>query len=113
MIGQAEIAAAAARQRIAARDRVRVPLGREGVCTMRIDPTLYHNAVQSNRRVYGVRDIWTEPEFRRDMARRHPELATVTEPSRPTAGYGHKRVGGGDLERVATRFGRATRTVYR
>lgn len=99
-----DIGAAARRQMDLARDRVRVPLGRNGVCSMRIDPVLYHNAVQSNRKVYGVRDIWSEKEFRDDMARRHPELATVTDFGREGRGRAVAEEGSGRM----TRLGRAT-----
>lgn len=104
MYGVRDIEAAKLRQTELARSRERVPLGENGVCTMRIDPVAYHNAVQLNRKQYGVRDIWTEKEFRDDMARRHPELATVTKGKRPM-------IGGCGFETAPnrlTRFGRAT-----
>jgi len=84
---------------------------REGEAVARIDPVLYHNAVQSNRRVYGVRDCWAEPEFLNDQLRRHPELRVRNVGRSVRARVGDNREtreadakGNGRL----TRFGRTT-----
>ena len=105
---QEEIERARVRQGVIQRRMGQGRLLRDGEVTMRIDPVLYHNAVQQNQRVYGVRDCWTEKEFTDDMLRRHPELRVrnvgKTRVRVGNAGSGKREAGSGKL----TRFGRAT-----
>lgn len=103
---RAEIEAARRRQLEVARIQGEARPMREGVKSMQVDPVLYHNAVQTNRRVYGVRDCWSEPEFRRDMAKRHPELAVKTVSDRIMVGAGGNTQGG--TGRLLPGLGRVT-----
>jgi hypothetical protein len=58
----------------------------DGIKHMQVDPVLFHNARIANEDVYGVRNIWDEPEFCDDMKRRHPELRVKTVSRRTTVG---------------------------
>jgi len=106
MYTAAEIQKAARRQAVIQATKGEGRFLRDGEAVARIDPVLYHNAVQSNRRVYGVRDCWAEPEFLNDQLRRHPELR-VRNVGRSVRvqGSGFRVQGEGGTGRL-TRFGR-------
>ena len=75
-----DIRAAAKRQETAAGLKgVAAPMrGVDGIKTRQVDAVLFHNARIANQRVYGVDNIWDEPEFCRDMDKRHPEFRVKT-----------------------------------
>ena len=88
MYDKQDIAAARKRQeKIKAVKPEAAPLEKmDGIKHMQVDPVLFHNARIANERVYGVRNIWDEPEFCDDMKRRHPELKVETVMRRTTVG---------------------------
>jgi len=105
-----QIAQAARRQAFVAQIRPEARRLKDGELTMQVEPVLFHNARIENKRVYGVENIWDEPEFRRDMARRHPEIRVR---SRGGIRVGGRGVGPAAAGRL-TRFGRVTEhRVYR
>ena len=86
--------------------RERKPCGLDGFKRMQVDSVLYHKTRMANAEKYGVRDCWAEPEFVRDMERRHPELRTNTKSGKISG-----RVGGGAETRESgklTPWGRVT-----
>ena len=109
MYTERDIKQAARRQRMANQERgVAGPIGKDGRLSMQIDPVLFHNAVQSNREVYGVDNIWDEPEFCSDMKRRHPELAVETKSRNPHISLATRDGGCPSGIGRKTRFGRVT-----
>lgn len=107
MYGARDIAQAARRQAMVKRERGEArPLGSDGRRSMQIDAVLFHNAIQGNREVYGVDNIWNEPEFCEDMKRRHPELAVETKSGKTSICLADGSCPAGIGRR--TRFGRVT-----
>ena len=99
-----EIEAAARRQRRAASLRGEAKAGRFCRRTHQVDPTLYHNARVANQAVYGVDNIWDEPEFVEDMSRRHPEIRVRSD----SVMVGVAGVGGSGVGKLIRGLGRVT-----
>lgn len=66
----------AARKALGKTNRV----GKTGRMTMQVDLEAYFNAIDRNGGVDGSgKTIWRDPEFCRDMMKRHPEIAVASE----------------------------------
>jgi len=77
-----------AEQMAAARDRTmeakkiagtRGRIGKTGRMTMQIDQEAYFNAIDQNGGVIDGKTIMDDPEYRRDMMKRHPEIVVAAE----------------------------------
>ena len=111
MYSGTDITKAAKRQKILKRTQGECTRLQDGEKPLQVDSVLFHNARMSNKRVYGIDNVWAEKEFQDDMVRRHPEFA-VKNHSRTimVGGYGGHTPGVGRL----TRHGRVTfHKVYR
>ena len=107
-----QVARAARRQAEVARARPEARRLLDGELTMQVDPVLFHNARIQNEKVYGVRNVWEEKEFRDDMARRHPEI-TVRSRGKMVVALGRQPVPErSTARRVLTRLGWAERRAY-
>ena len=49
-------------------------VGESGRCTMNIPPKAYFNAIRTEGGVRDGKTVWSDPTYRKDMCRRHPEL---------------------------------------
>lgn len=99
---QADMAKAKRRQeRVAAKQGEAHPMRTEGsgIKTMQVDPVLFFNAKEQNEKVYGSDvNCWDDPEFRRDMTKRHPEIKVRTVSRNVmVGGYGARTPGRGRL----------------
>lgn len=102
----------AARQAEVARDSAptRAFMGGEARIGLRVDTEVYEAARLANLKSMGGLDVWREPEFVADMARRHPEIVV---PAHGTRFFMGGSAGPTGAKRMC-RHGRVkSRTVFR
>jgi|GEM_PF-2312523 len=103
------------RQRELARElpESRTFMGGDACFGMRVDEEVYENARLANLESCGGRNVWDDPEFCRDMARRHPELVSHRRGTTFAVGAPGKESYGG-LMKARSRHGKvATRVRFR
>lgn len=61
-------------------------VGESGRCTMNIPPKAYFNAIQSEGGVIDGKTVWSDPGYRADMCKRHPELTVKSASAESSVG---------------------------